>query len=102
VGNVAIVKSSWAGWRQGLRDQMVRDFDAGVEDSIREWVEAAGQLTLEPLEFIDGGDVVLVRAVVAGEDRVLCFIYTLEGRRVVGWDAYESEAQAREAAGLLA
>ena len=98
--NVAIVKSSWAGWRQGLREQMVRDFGDGVDDSIQEWAEGAGDPTLQPLEFLDGGDVVLVCAVAVGEDRPLWFTYMMDGPRIVGWEAFEDEEKAREAAGL--
>lgn len=98
--NVAIVKSSWAGWRQGLREQMVRDFEDGVDERIQEWAEAAGEPTLQALEFIDGGDSVLVCAVVVDDEKPLWFTYTLEGPRIAGWDAYEDEAEARAAAGL--
>jgi hypothetical protein len=97
---VAIVKSSWAGWRQGLREQMVRDFDDGVDDRIQAWAEAAGSPTLQPLEFIDGDDAILVCAVEVGANRVLWFNYTMDGRRIVGWEAFDDEAKAREAAGL--
>ena len=98
--NVAIVKSSWAGWRQGLREQMVRDFGDGVDDSIQEWAEEAGDPTLQPLEFLDGGDTILVCAVAVGEDRPLWFNYTMDGPRILGWEALEDEEKAREAAGL--
>ena len=40
--NVAIVKSSWAGWRQGLRPQMERDLDDGIADRIDRWANRAG------------------------------------------------------------
>jgi hypothetical protein len=33
---------------------------------------------------------------------VLWFNYTMDGPRIVGWDAYESEKKARKAAGLPA
>lgn len=85
--NVAIVKSSWAGWRQGLDAQMVRDFEEGVEDSIREWAESAGNPDLQPEEFIDNGDEILVRARAAGRDESLCFRYTMSGPRIVRWEA---------------
>ena len=98
--NVAIVKSSWAGWRQRLRDQMVRDFEEGVDESIQAWAEAHGSPTLQPLEFIDGGDVVLVCATAVGEDKVFWFNYTMDGPRIAGWEAFEDEAEARAAAGL--
>jgi hypothetical protein len=98
--NVAIVKSSWAGWRQGLREQMVRDFGDGVDDRIQGWAEEAGNPTLQPLEFVDGGDVILVCAVAVDEDRPLWFTYTMDGPRIVGWQAFENEKKARKAAGL--
>lgn len=98
--NVAIVKSSWAGWRQHLRDQMVRDFGDGVAESIDKWAEKAGRPDLQPLEFMDGGDTVLVCAAVVGENSVLWFNYAMDGPRIVGWKVYEDEAKAREAAGL--
>jgi hypothetical protein len=100
--NVAIVKSSWAGWRQGLRDQMLRDLDGGVGERIQKWAEDAGRPELQPLEFIDGGDKVLVCAAVVGEHQILWFNYTLDGPRIVGWDVYEKEGKARKAAGLSA
>jgi hypothetical protein len=100
--NVAIVKSSWAGWRQGLRDQMVRDFDDGIVERIEKWSAGAGSPVLQPLEFMDGGHTVLVCASVVGEQKILWFNYTLEGPRIVGWDVYEKEAKARKAAGLPA
>jgi hypothetical protein len=98
--NVAIVKSSWAGWRQGLRDQMVRDFGDAVDDRIQAWAEAAGNPTLQALEFIDGGDAVLVCAVELDQDKPVWFTYTMDGPRIVGWEAYDDEARAREAAGV--
>ena len=64
--NVAIVKSSWAGWRQELRAQMVRDLDDGIADRIDQWAARSGNPDLQPLEFIDGGDNVLVCAAVLG------------------------------------
>ena len=98
--NVANVKTSWAGWRQGLREQMVRDFGDGVDDRIQKWAEEAGDPTLQPLEFVDGGDKILVCAVAVGEDRPLWFTYMMDGPRIVGWEAFEDEEKAREAAGL--
>jgi hypothetical protein len=98
--NVAIVKSSWAGWRQGLRPQMERDLDDGIAARIDKWARKAGSPDLQPLEFMDGGDKVLVCAAVVGEDRFLWFNYTMEGPRIVGWDVYGKEAKARKAAGL--
>jgi hypothetical protein len=98
--NVAIVKSSWAGWRQSLHEQMVRDFEAGVEESIEAWDEATGRPTLQPLEFIDGGDVVLVCAVAVGDEKSFWFNYTMDGPRIAGWEAFDDEAEARKAAGL--
>jgi hypothetical protein len=97
---VAVVKSSWAGWRQSLREQMVRDFGDGVDDRIRAWAEAAGDPALQPLEFIDGVDVVLVCAVAVDEGRTYWFNYTMDGLRIVRWDAFDDEEKAREAAGL--
>jgi len=81
---------------------MVRDFGDGVADRIEAWADRAGRPTLQPLEFIDGGDVILVCAAAVGEDSVLWFNYTMDGPRIVGWDAYESEKKARKAAGLTA
>ena len=98
--HVAIVKSSWAGWRQHLRNQMVRDLDDGVAERIDTWDDKAGAPDLQPLEFMDGGDNVLVCAAVIGKRKVLWFNYTLEGPRIVGWDVYEKETKARKAAGL--
>jgi hypothetical protein len=98
--NVAIVKASWAGWRQHLRDQMVRDLGDGVADSIDAWSEKAGVPELQPLEFIDAGDTVLVCAAVVGEHKFLWFNYALDGPRIVGWDVHEDEKKARKAAGL--
>ena len=76
-----IVKSSWAGWRQGLRAQMERDLDDGIADRIDRWEDRAGSPNLQPLEFIDGGDKVLVCAAVVGEHRFLWFNYTMDGPR---------------------
>jgi hypothetical protein len=84
--NVAIVKSSWAGWRQNLHDQMVRDFEEGVEESIREWAESQGNPELQPEEFIDNGDEILVRARAEGQEESLCFRYTMSGPRIVRWE----------------
>ena len=83
---MAIVKSSWAGWRQGLQAQMVRDFEDGVAESIREWADAAGNPALQPEEFIDNGDEILVRARADGTGERFCFRYTMSGPRIVGWD----------------
>lgn len=98
--NVAIVKSSWAGWRQGLREQMVRDFADGVAERIDGWAEAEGRPGLQPEEFIDGDDVVIVRATADRQGRRLWFNYTMDGSLIEGWDVYEAEAEARTAAGL--
>jgi hypothetical protein len=98
--NVAIVKSSWAGWRQGLRDQMLRDLGDGIGDRIDKWADDAGRPDLQPLEFLDGGDRVLVCASVVGDHKILWFNYTLEGPRIVDWHVFESEDRARQAAGL--
>ena len=94
------MKSSWAGWRQRLRAQMVRDLDEGVAERIDIWDDKTGAPDLQPLEFMDGGDKVLVCAAVIGKRKVLWFNYTLEGPRIVGWDVYEKETKARKAAGL--
>ena len=85
--NVAIVKSSWAGWRQGLRAQMVRDFDDGVAERVDEWDESNEKPALQPEEFIDNGDEILVRARAPDRDEPLCFRYTMRGPRIVGWEA---------------
>jgi hypothetical protein len=98
--NVAIVKSSWAGWRQGLHDQWVRDFHDGVMERMAEWYESEGQPDIQADEFIDGGSTVLVQARVGGHDDPLWFRYTLEGPRIAGWAVHETESEAREAAGL--
>ena len=84
--NVAIVKSSWAGWRQGLRDQMVRDFEEGVAERIDHWAQSAGNPDLQPEEFIDNGDEILVRARAVGSEHALCFRYTMNGARIAGWE----------------
>jgi hypothetical protein len=84
--NVAIVKSSWAGWRQGLHAQMVRDFEQGVAERIAEWAESAGDPDLQPEEFIDNGDEILVRARPVGGEESLTFRYTMSGPRIAGWD----------------
>ena len=79
---------------------MRRDLDDGVAERIEAWAESAGRPALQPLEFMDGGDIVLVCAAAVGEDKVFWFTYTLEGPRIVGWDAFEDEKKARKAAGL--
>ena len=87
--NVAIVKSSWAGWRQGLEAQMVRDFEEGVAQSINAWAEAAGNPDLQPEEFIDNGDEILVRARADDGGETFCFRYSMRGPRIAGWDVVE-------------
>ena len=84
--NVAIVKSSWAGWRQGLSAQMERDLAEGLPEKIREWAESKGNPDLQPEEFVDNGDEILVRARADGSGEEYCFRYTMDGRRIVGWD----------------
>ena len=98
--NVAVVKSSWAGWRQSLREQMERDLADGLPERIDQWAEDAGRPDLQPLEFIDGGDVVLVCALPVGGEKPYWFNYTLEGKRIIDWRVYDDEAEARKAAGL--
>ena len=97
--NVAIVKSSWAGWRQGLESQWVRDFEDGVRERMGEWEDSIGTPDLQPEGFIDCGDTVLVRAQELQLGKTLWFRYTLEGTRIVSWDVHESEDDARQAAG---
>ena len=92
--NVAIVKSSWAGWRQGLREQWVRDFEDGVAERMEAWDEEQGRPDLQPEDFIDRGDVVVVRARPDGAEASLWFRYELSGPRIVGWDVYDSEPDA--------
>jgi hypothetical protein len=84
--NVAIVKSSWAGWRQGLEAQMVRDLEEGLPERIREWDEANGSPALQPEEFIDNGDEILVRARADESGEQYTFRYTMDGRRIAGWE----------------
>ena len=79
---------------------MVRDLDNGLADRIDAWTDKVGRPDLQPLEFMDGGDKILVCAAVVGQHRALWFNYTVEGPRIVGWDVYEKEAKARKAAGL--
>jgi hypothetical protein len=98
--NVAIVKSSWAGWRQGLEAQWVRDFADGVAERMNEWTASVGVPDLQPEEFVDCGDVVLVHARELQLEKNLWFSYTLAGPRIVAWDVHESEADARDAAGV--
>ena len=98
--NVAIVKSSWAGWRQSLREQMERDLADGLQERIDAWADEAGRPDLQPLEFIDGGDVVLVCAIPVGEANPVWFNYTLDSKTIVAWDVYDDEADARKAAGV--
>ena len=93
--NVAIVKSSWAGWRQGLHAQWVRDFEPGVMEKVTAWSEGADDPDLRPEEFLDEGDVILVRARELGKDEPVWFRYTLEGPRIVDWAAFDSEDDAR-------
>ena len=98
--NVAIVKSSWAGWRQGLRDQWTRDFEDGVTERIEQWSESEGRPDLRAEEFIDAGSTVLVRARATDHAKPVWFRYTLEGPRIVDWNVHDDEHQARAAAGL--
>ena len=93
--NVAIVKASWAGWRQGLHDQWVRDLEAGVEERMREWEDAAGKPDLQPEDFIDEGDVILVRARILGRENPVWFRYTMTGPRIADWSAHDDESAAR-------
>jgi len=79
---------------------MMRDLEEGVAERIEAWAESAGRPTLQPLEFIDGGDIVLVCAAAVGEDRVFWFNYTMDGPRIAGWKAFDDEKKARKAAGL--
>ena len=79
---------------------MVRDLEEGVPERMEAWAESVGRPALQPLEFIDGGDIVLVCAAAVGEDKVYWFTFTLEGPRIVAWDAFEDEKKARKAASL--
>jgi hypothetical protein len=81
---------------------MMRDLEEGVAERIEAWAESAGRPALQPLEFIDGGDAVLVCAAAVGEDRVFWFTYTMDGPRIAGWEAFDDEKKARKAAGLSA
>ena len=84
--NVAIVKSSWAGWRQGLHEQMGRDFEEGVGESIAEWDRENDSPALQPLEFVDNGDEILVKARADDSGEQYTFRYTMNGRRIAGWE----------------
>lgn len=79
---------------------MVRDFEEGVIERIEAWDEQNGRPDLQPLEFVDGGDVILVPATVVGDGRLVWFNYTMSGPRISGWAAFDDEAEARAAAGL--
>jgi hypothetical protein len=79
---------------------MVRDFDDGVAERIEAWEESTGRPDLHPLEFMDGGDVVLVCATNDADGKPFWFTYTMDGPRIVGWDAYDDEKKARKAARL--
>jgi hypothetical protein len=81
---------------------MVRDFEDGVAERIEAWAEAAGRPGLQPEEFVDGGDVILVQASTDSDARRFWFTYRMEGPRIIGWEAFEDEAQARGVAGLSA
>ena len=94
--NVAIVKASWAGWRQGLHDQWVRDLDDGLEERMREWTASADDPELQPEEFVDEGEVILVRARILGREDAVWFRYEMNGRRIANWSAHDDEAAARE------
>lgn len=62
---------------------------------MREWSANAGEPDLRPEDFIDEGDVILVRARIVGREQPVWFRYTMTGPRIVDWAAHEDEASAR-------
>jgi ketosteroid isomerase-like protein len=81
---------------------------AGVERWLRDWGDAWAEWSIEPEEFIDGGDcvVVVVRMHAKGMgsgielDRRDAVVYRFRDDKIARADYYNSKEQALEAAGL--
>ena len=73
-----------------------------------EWMETFAEFTMTGEEFIDGGDIVVVRVPQGGRGvdsgvpvtATFWFVFALRDRKIVSLDMYGSRAQALEAAGL--
>ncbi len=80
----------------------------GLLDVAAEWMETFAEFTMTGEEFIDGGDIVVVRVAQGGRGAdsgvpvtaTFWFVYALRDRKIVSLDMYGSRAQAVEAAGL--
>jgi ketosteroid isomerase-like protein len=81
---------------------------AGVERSLRDWGDAWAEWSIEPEEFIDADDsvVVVVRMHAKGTgsgvelDRQDALVYRFRDDKIARGDYYNSKEQALEAAGL--
>ena len=89
-------------------DQGVYHGIAGVERWLRDWDDAWAEWNIEPQEFIDAGDsvVVVVRMHATGMgsgvelDRQDAVVYRFRDDKMLQADYYNSKEQALEAAGL--
>jgi len=81
----------------------------GLRERYRHFVEAWGDFAAEPMEFIDGGDVVVALIAMHGRgtgsgapfDLLPGFVLEVRDGKIVRDRAFTSRRQALEAAGLL-
>ena len=110
-------------WRESFDSDVVWDTSAsnmplagvyhgheGVERFFREWLDAWIDYRIEPREYIDAGDSVVIefrqsgigRGSGARTERDFFGVYDLRDSKVVRYRQYESRREALEAAGLEA
>ncbi len=110
--NVEVVRQGWKAFTEGgidatldyyAQDCVCEDFPE-LPDAATSWED----LVIEPVEFIDAGDQVVVSAAMRGHgrgsdtpmDAAAVFVYEVRDGRIVRDRAFRSRTQALEAAGL--
>jgi ketosteroid isomerase-like protein len=122
--NVEIMRAAFEAWDRDDLQGVLNAFDEevvirpligpewrgpeGVLGMAADWVEGFSEWKMEAEEYLDAGDMVVVRVRQEGRGEesgtpvtaVYWFAYTLRDGKITRLDMYADEAQAREAAGL--
>ena len=125
--NVELVRRGYEAWQAGDLGRAMAGFDdemvtrrfvpalqgtwhgkEGFLEVVGDWVATFDDFEMSAEEFLDAGDRVLVHVIQRGHgegggvpvESSFWFLHTIRDGRVVAFDLYASERQAREAAGL--